>query len=133
MDNFFSIFFKAFTLIFAFALITGVLRRIFTNKAVKYLIEMPADNKARIIRSYQMLIEMWKMLFLILPLFLLIIPAIMFFIPYLIPEVKDDFHQLLLIYGSVMGVITLYAVDDFFYRRKVLKALGITVKGVSHD
>jgi hypothetical protein len=121
---FLSVLFKILVVALILMLITKILRRLFINKTIEVLIELPDGKKERLIHEYERVVLAWRMLFWMAPLYLLVIPVVLFVIPVLLPTMNHDlFHQLFWTYTIGIFGLYIYMVEDFFYKKKLLKAI----------
>jgi hypothetical protein len=105
-------------------LITGTSRRLSINKTVKTLIQLPDDKREKLIHVYQSVISTWRKWFWMAPLYILVVPVFLFVIPtYLPARVHSSVRQLFLADTTGSIVIYIYMLEDFSYKKKLLKAI----------
>ena len=118
MDTFLTTFpaimFKITTVLFVLLLITGTARRLVIKKTTKAILEAPDEKRQRLVQVYEQAISAWRIVLWAAPIYLIVIPiGIYFFLP--------EFFRLIVI---LMIGVYIMLVDDFFYKRLILKSIG---------
>jgi len=131
--TFLSFLFKASIVLFVFMLIIKTLRRLTINKTIKALIELSDDRKDRLIHLYRNVISGWRTLLWLIPLcvimFLIIPLYLLVFSGYLPSIMENNLRQLFLTAETALVVTYFYILEDFFYKKKILNAIGKSVVG----
>ena len=105
--------FKVTIGLFVLLLITGTSRRFVMAKTIRLIFGLPDEKRRNLIHVYERTISAWRILFWLAPLYLLLIPTIIYF------SLPSSF---LLITTLLIGAYFML-IDDFYYKRKILKAI----------
>jgi hypothetical protein len=124
----FSILLKILIGLFAITLITGTFRRLFINKIITSLLALPDEKKERVIYVYQRVIQAWKILFWIIPIPVFLL-GIAFSLSSLLPLATQKLIYQVFLTGTIaMAGLYIFALDDFCYKKKLLKFIVKTAE-----
>jgi hypothetical protein len=109
----FPFWFKLFLGLSAITIISGIIKYLSLNKHVIIYRELPDEKRNRIIKSYRTVVTLYKIFLWAAPLQLIVIPYIFYIY---IPE--KLFHIIVM-----MPLIYLFVIEDFFFRRYMLRKI----------
>lgn len=125
--QFFSFLFKALVVLFVFSLIVTTARRLRINKTIAAPLELPDEKRQNAIVVYKRMTSMLRVLLWMASLLFLftvvLLVYLLIFRAYLEAAFQSDIQQILLTLTMSLVLGHIYLWEDFFYKKKILKAL----------
>lgn len=117
MDNFFSVLFKIILVLFGFVVIYKVVLYIVIGKLMKQILVASKEEKAKIVNSFSRVLAVYKILFWMSPLTLIFFPASVYL------YLNSSFFYAL----GIIVILYVMVLEDFFYRRSIVRRIGINI------